>query len=76
MSTTISINPAAGPDTCKEFPENAPTTIPPIIPEIIPEYIGNPQAMDIPIASGSATRNTMTDAKKSFFIDVILIINV
>ena len=73
ISTIINIKPAAGPETCRELPENKPTTIPPIIPDTIPLYIGKPQAIEIPIARGRATKKTIIDAIKSFFTILIII---
>ena len=57
-SKTITVNPAAGPetDTC-DF-DRAPTTIPPTMPAIKPAIGGAPLATAMPKQRGRATKNT------------------
>ena len=64
---TITAKPAAGPLTPSWEPLKAPTTIPPMIPAMIPENNGAPDAKAIPKHNGTATKNTTTEAGKSFF---------
>src|SRR5690606_16668663 len=64
---TITVNPAAGPDTLNGEPEIAPTTIPPITPVNTPANNGAPDAIAIPKHKGKATKNTTIDAGKSYF---------
>jgi hypothetical protein len=52
------------------------TTIPPMIPETKPLTKGASEAKAIPRHSGSATKNTTTDAFTSFkkdFIEILII---
>ena len=62
---TITVRPAAGPDTEVCEPERAPITIPPMTPAMIPEKRGAPDARAIPKHKGRATRNTTNPAGKS-----------
>ena len=64
---TITVSPAAGPDTLNCEPLANATIIPPTIPEIIPENSGAPDAKAIPKHKGKATKNTTRPAGKSFF---------
>jgi hypothetical protein len=64
-TSTIEVNPAAGPLTLNDDPLNDPTTIPPIIPAIKPENKGAPDAKAIPKHKGKATRKTTTEDGKS-----------
>src|SRR5690606_14250215 len=66
-ANTITARPAAGPLTPIDEPLSPPTTIPPIIPAITPENNGAPLANAIPKHSGKATKNTTSEAGKSFF---------
>lgn len=62
---TITVSPAAGPDTEVCEPESAPITMPPTTPAMIPENKGAPEAKAIPKHSGKATRNTTRPAGRS-----------
>ena len=62
---TITVRPAAGPETETAEPPKIPMTIPPIIPARIPEERGALDAKAMPKQSGSATRNTTTEARIS-----------
>ena len=64
---TTTNKPAAGPLTLCCDPLIAPTRRPPHIPEITPVIAGSPEANAIPRHKGSATRNTTSEAEKSFF---------
>ena len=55
---TITVSPAAGPETLSWEPLAHATTSPPTIPAIIPEKRGAPEARAMPRQSGSATKNT------------------
>jgi len=58
-------SPAAGPLTLNCDPLSVPITRPPTMPPIIPENKGALLPSAMPRQSGSATRNTTTDAGKS-----------
>lgn len=60
------VKPAAGPLTCSGWPDMEPTTIPPTMPVMSPSAGGTPEATATPRHSGSATRNTTTEAMTSF----------
>jgi hypothetical protein len=62
---TITVSPAAGPDTLSDEPLNEPTTIPPTTPAIIPANKGAPDANAIPKHKGIATNNTTIEEEKS-----------
>jgi hypothetical protein len=64
---TITVNPAAGPDTLKVEALKKATIKPPTIPAIIPEKSGAPEAKAIPKQSGKATKKTTNPAGKSYF---------
>jgi hypothetical protein len=64
---TIVVNPAAGPLTLSDDPENEATTIPPMTPVNTPANRGAPDAIAIPRHNGSATKNTTILAGKSYF---------
>lgn len=64
-SATITVKPAAGPETERGEPLNEPTTNPPTMPAIMPEKRGALLARAIPKHSGSATRKTTKPAEKS-----------
>jgi hypothetical protein len=57
--------------TSSGLPANSPTTMPPTMPVIRPTAAafsaGTPEAIAMPMHSGSATRNTTTDANRSCF---------
>ena len=57
--------PAAGPLTCNGAPEMVPTMMPPTMPVMMPAVGGMPEASAMPMHSGSATRKTTIDARKS-----------
>ena len=59
------VNPAAGPLTCIAEPPSAPATTPPTIAAINPATIGEPEASAMPRDSGTATRNTTSEAGTS-----------
>ena len=65
-SSTITVNPAAGPLTLTLDPERLPITIPPTIPAIRPDIGGAPLATAIPKQSGKATKKTTKLAFKSY----------
>ena len=62
---TSTERPAAGPLTCSGAPEMEPTTMPPMMPVMMPAVGGMPEAIEMPMHSGSATRKTTIDARKS-----------
>ena len=62
---TSTESPAAGPLTCSGAPEMVPTMMPPMMPVMRPAVTGMPEAIEMPMHSGSATRKTTMDAKKS-----------
>ena len=62
---TMTVNPAAGPLTCNGEPPSAPATTPPTMAAIRPASTGASDAIAIPSDSGSATRNTTSDAGRS-----------
>ena len=62
---TITVNPAAGPLTCRGEPPRAPATTPPTIAAIRPARAGAPEATAIPRDNGSATRKTTSEAGTS-----------
>ena len=62
---TITVRPAAGPLTCSGDPPSAPATTPPTMAAISPASGGAPEAIAIPRDSGSATRNTTSEAGRS-----------
>ena len=64
-SRTSTERPAAGPLTCSGEPARNPTTIPPTIPVMMPAVGGMPDAIEMPMQSGSATRKTTTEASRS-----------
>ena len=66
-ASTRAASPAAGPLTLNLEELRLPITIPPIIPEISPLKNGAPDARDIPRQRGSATKNTVMLALKSYF---------
>ena len=55
---TITVRPAAGPETLSWEPLAHETTRPPMMPAIIPEKSGAPDARAIPRQRGSATKKT------------------
>ena len=63
---TMTVKPAAGPETLSCEPLAHATTRPPIMPAIIPEKSGAPDARAIPRQSGSATRKTPILAGMSY----------
>jgi hypothetical protein len=63
--STITVKPAAGPDTAVWEPEREPITIPPTTPAIIPENKGAPEDNAIPKHRGSATKKTTNPEGKS-----------
>lgn len=64
--STITVKPAAGPDTLMCEPLMAPTITPPIMPESSPEKRLAPEAKAIPKQSGKATKATTSEAGKSY----------
>jgi hypothetical protein len=62
---TITVRPAAGPETLNADPLANATTTPPIIPAIIPENKGAPDASAIPKHKGKATKKTTIPGSKS-----------
>ena len=62
---TTTVSPAAGPLTCSGDPPSAPATTPPTTAAMSPASAGAPEAIAIPSDSGSATRNTTSDAGRS-----------
>ncbi len=62
---TSTERPAAGPLTCSGAPEIMPTMMPPTMPVMMPAVGGMPEASEMPMHSGSATRKTTIDARKS-----------
>ena len=65
-SATTTVRPAAGPLTCSGDPPMAPAMTPPTIAAIRPASTGALDAIAIPSDNGSATRNTTSDAGKSY----------
>lgn len=63
---TITVKPAAGPETESCDPLIDAVTIPPIMPVINPAKSGAPEAKAIPRHKGKATKNTTILAGKSF----------
>ena len=65
-SNTSTASPAAGPLTSSGLNRRSlPTTMPPMIPEIRPAAGGTPEAIAMPMHSGTATRKTTIEARKS-----------
>ena len=62
---TSTVSPAAGPLTCMVLPGSSPTTMPPTMPVMMPSSAGTPEATATPTHSGSATRNTTSEAPRS-----------
>lgn len=62
---TMTVRPAAGPLTCSGEPPSAPATMPPTMAAMMPARMGALDATAMPSDSGSATRNTTSDAGRS-----------
>src|SRR5918993_4808015 len=62
---TMAVRPAAGPLTISGEALSDPTTTPPTTPEMMPANNGAPEASAIPRHSGTATRNTTSEAGRS-----------
>lgn len=60
--STITVNPAAGPETLEVELLTKPTTKPPTIPASTPDIKGAPEAKAIPKHKGKATKKTTTEA--------------
>ena len=67
-TATMTVKPAAGPETLNCEPLTTATTSPPTIPAITPAKGGAPEAKAIPRQSGKATRKTTSPAGMSSFI--------
>ena len=65
---TITVKPAAGPETLSCQPLSQDTTKPPTMPETSPANIGAPDAKAIPKHSGKATKNITKPAGRSLFM--------
>ena len=63
---TMTVSPAAGPLTCRGEPPSAPATTPPTIAAITPASTGASEATAIPSDRGRATRNTTSEAGRSY----------
>ncbi|CDP85348.1 hypothetical protein BN975_02209 [Mycolicibacterium farcinogenes] len=63
---TTTVNPAAGPLTCSGDPPRAPATMPPTIAAMMPASTGAPEATAMPRDRGRATKNTTSDAGRSY----------
>lgn len=66
VSAMMTVSPAAGPLTCNAEPPSAPATTPPTTAAIRPATIGAPEASAMPSESGTATKNTTSDAGTSW----------
>ncbi len=64
-SATMTVRPAAGPETWSLEPPSRPATTAPTTAAMRPARIGAPEATAMPSERGTATRNTTIEAEKS-----------